>query len=217
MLTPLPPQKVALTVTQNKLQLIKLICAFLRGQRNLLPHNGRLLVVTGPEPTPKEICDGDMREQSDLRTTHEEAYMIIIQQVLHLANSGKLSICVVADDTDVFVMLLYYYKVRQVTCNLVMIGTSSGRKCVDIKGTVEKHGDIIDHILPAHVLSGCDSISSLWGIGKERVLKVLRWGKKTLNKLGSTPGNMYDAMSQSTAFIASCYGFPKEADVTSLH
>ena len=34
MLTPLPPQKVVLTVTQNKLQLIKLICAFLRERQD---------------------------------------------------------------------------------------------------------------------------------------------------------------------------------------
>ena len=30
MLTPLPPQKVCLTVTQNKVQLIKLICHYLK-------------------------------------------------------------------------------------------------------------------------------------------------------------------------------------------
>ena len=51
LLTPLPPQKVCLTVTRNKLQLIKFICEFLREQQDLVPRNRRL-VVTGAEPTP---------------------------------------------------------------------------------------------------------------------------------------------------------------------
>ncbi len=156
MVTPLPPKNVCLTVTQNKVQLINLICVYLREGQPLLPRN-RQLVVTGTEPTPVEICDGSIKERPDIRTTHEEADVIIIQQVVHLAKSGKNSIRVVADDTDVFVLLLYYYNMEQLTCDMVMIGTSSGRKCADIKATVDKHIDIIDNVLPAHVLSGCDT------------------------------------------------------------
>ena len=215
-LTPLPPQKFCLTVTQNKLQLINLICMFLRERHDLLPQNRNLLVVTGAEPTPMEICDGSIRERPDLRTTHEEADVIIIQQVVHLANSGKLSIRVIADDTDVYVLLLHYYKMKQLTCNLVMIGTSSARKCADIKATAEKHANIIGSLLPAHVLSGCDTVSSLWGIGKGTVLKVLKSGKKSLNKLGETQEHFDEIMFESTAFIASCYGFQYESDMTSL-
>ena len=55
---------------------------------------------------------------------------------------------------------------------MVMIGSSAGRACVDIKATVEKHMDIIDNVLPAHVLSGCDTVSRSYGIGKGTVLKV---------------------------------------------
>ena len=104
-----------------------------------------------------EICEGIMRDRPDLRTTHEEADVIIIQQVFHLVDVGKSNIHIIVDDTDVFILLLHYYKMKNLTCNMLMIGTSSGRTCIDIKATVEKHKDIIDNVLAAHVISGCDT------------------------------------------------------------
>ena len=68
--TPLPPQKVILTVTSNKIQLIKLIVTYLEDHANILPQNGNNLVITGPEPTPVQICDLQVTLRHDLRTTH---------------------------------------------------------------------------------------------------------------------------------------------------
>lgn len=216
LLTPLPSQKVCLTVKKNKVQLINLIWLYIREHQDLLPQNGNALVVTGSLPTPMQVSDGQVQERQDLRTTHEEADVIIAQQVVHLAETGHSNIRVLADDTDVFVLLLHFYKQRQLTCNLVMMGTSLGRKCADIKATVEKHEDIIEDILPAHVLSGCDSVSALWGIGKGTVFNVLKSGKKHLNTLGITTENDDSVILQSVAFIASCYGHQNESNMTAL-
>ena len=213
--TTLPMKKVCLTVTENKVQLISIICKYLSKNRHLLPHNGRSLVVTGGEPTPIELCNGIMTERPDLRTSHEEADVIIIQQVVHLAETGKKTINVIADDTDVFVLLAHFYRERQLTCNLVMTGTSATRSSVDIKATVETHADIIGDLLPAHVLSGCDTVSYLWGIGKGTVVKILK-SKKTLRKLGNLEEQMPNVMCEATKFIAACYGFPLEDNMTSL-
>ena len=38
--------------------------------------------------------------------------------------------------------------------------------------------DIVDNILPAHMLLGCDTLSFMWGIEKETVLKVLKSGEE---------------------------------------
>ena len=215
-LTPLPPRNVCLTVTHNKIQLINLICVYLRDKCDLLPQNGKRLIVTGADPIPMEICEGIMRDRPDLRTTHEEADVIIVQQVVQLANSGKNNIHVIVDDTDVFILLLHYYSMKKLTCDMLMIGTSAGRKCIDIKATVEKHNDIIDNVLAAHVLSGCDTVSTLYGIGKGTVLKVLKSGKHTLNKLGNTEKPFEEVLQQSTSFIASCYGYHNENNMSSL-
>lgn len=216
LVTPLPPQKVCLTVTKNKVQLINLIWAYLREHREQLPQNGNVLVVTASEPTPIQISNEYVEERQDLRTTHEEADVIIVQQVVHLAGIGRDSIRVIADDTDVFVLLLHFFREKELTCNIVMVGTSSGRRCADIKATVEKHGDTINDILPAHVLSGCDTVSSLWNIGKGTVLKVLKSEKKPLNKLGFTNESDDSVLLQCIAFMASCYGHPKETNMTYL-
>lgn len=93
----------------------------------MLPHNGSRLLVTGVEPTPIEICNGDMAERPDLHTTHEEADVIIIQKVVHMAETRNKAIRVIADDTDVFVLLTHIYKERQLTCNVVRTGTSTAR------------------------------------------------------------------------------------------
>ena len=163
-----------------------------------------------------QVSAGQVQERQDLRTTHEEADVIIAQQVVHLAETGHSNIRVLADDTDVFVLLLHFYKKRQFTCNLLMMGTSLGRKCADIKATVEKHEDIIEDILPAHVLSGCDSVPALWGIGKGTVFSVLKTGKKHLNTLSITTENDASVILQSVAFIASCYGHQNESNMTAL-
>ena len=60
-----------------------------------------------------QICDGQFADRYDLHTTYEEADVVIIQQAVHLAATGINSIRVVADDTDEFVLLLYYYTTQQ--------------------------------------------------------------------------------------------------------
>ena len=107
--TPLPPQLVALTVTDNKVQLIDIICQHLTAvtQETALDHK---LVITGKENTPVETYKGELHEHDDLRTTHEEADVIMVQQVAKVANEGTKSIRVICDDTDVFILLMYFFQ-----------------------------------------------------------------------------------------------------------
>ena len=108
-----------------------------------------------------------------MRTTHEEADVIIAQQALSLARMNKMVIKVVADDTDIFILLLYIYHTQQLTCDLLMSGTNAARSSSCIKSTALLNTDILTHLLPAHVLTGCDTVSYIWGIGKSTVVKAL--------------------------------------------
>jgi hypothetical protein len=97
------PLKVDLTVTENKTQLIDLICQTL--QEDALKWSGNTkLVLAGRDPMPVEIASGKAFVRDDLGTTHEEADVIMVYQVLHLVSSGKCNIRVLCDDTDVFVV-----------------------------------------------------------------------------------------------------------------
>ncbi len=88
---PLPQQQVDLSVTKNKVQLIDLICEELQ-QLDDVPLNTSL-VITGRSPVPMEVRSDALVQQFDLKTTHEEADVIIPQQVVALADMGCETIC----------------------------------------------------------------------------------------------------------------------------
>ena len=106
----LPPQKVLLAVTYNKVQLVDVIMETLLAQKQLSSTIHKL-VDTGRDPVPVELCHGLTIGREDLRNAHEEAVVIIIHQMLSIVESSTndISISVISDDTDVFVLLIHFY------------------------------------------------------------------------------------------------------------
>lgn len=207
--TPLPAQHTILTVTENKVQLIDIICEQLQEKARNIPatdasFNHRLM-ITGSSQAPSEIHMGVLIVRNDLRTSHEEADVIIPQQVVYAASQGATTITVVCDDTDVFVLLLHYYNLKKITCSLLMQGTSAGRTVIDIAATWKKHSVIVSQLLAAHALSGCDTVAQPYGVGKASVIKMLEKGS-TLEKIGETNVEIQDVIDEATSFVAACYG-----------
>ena len=66
-------------------------------------HGKHKLIVTGQGPVPLEIYNGYVSSRPDLKSTQEEADTILVHQVSLL---GPAKAIVIADDTDVFVLLL---------------------------------------------------------------------------------------------------------------
>lgn len=86
-----------------------------------------------------------------------------------------------------------------------MLLTSSKRNVINIGATVKKYEDIIQHILPLHVLTGCDTVSAIYGIGKLKAVKTLLKGHVP-PPLGSNELDMETLIRQGTDFITACYG-----------
>lgn len=168
--TPLPAQQVILTVTENKVQVRDLIFQqLLERVHNRQPTDiafGHRLVVTGPDPVPRDVHMGVLLERTDMRATHEGAYVIMPQQITCLATQGCRCIKVVCDDTDVFILLVYLYHIQNLTCSVIMETTSPQRSSVDVGATAKKHANIVPHLLAANALSGCDTVAYMFGIGK---------------------------------------------------
>jgi len=80
------------------------------------------------------------------------------------------------------------------------------RTAIDIGKTVEKHACIVSEILPAHALTGCDTVACYYGIGKGTALKVLRAGSHSLSRLGVMDTPIESVLVQATAFMSACYG-----------
>ena len=81
------------------------------------------------------------------------------------------------DDTDVFLLLVCYYKVKYLSNEVYLEETTKERKIVSIRDSVDKierEGIIITDILPVHALPGCGIVSKPCSIGKVNPLSVLK-------------------------------------------
>ena len=192
-------------MTENKVQLIDMVCRHLIQASQQEKLNRHRLIITGQASTPTEVYQGVSKQRDDLRSTHEEADVIMIHQVVSVANGGARDITVLSDDTDVFILLLYHFSQQNLQCSLTMEGTVSGRAVIDIAATVEKHANIILQLPAAHALTGCDTVAQLWGLGKATGRKIVESGRP-LDKLGDATVEIGDVISEATAFVAACYG-----------
>ena len=75
--------------------------AFLKD--NISKHK---LVLTGSDPVPVEINRGDIIKRQYMKTTQEEAYTMVVQQVEEVTAKKVL---VVADDTDIIIYLFFCF------------------------------------------------------------------------------------------------------------
>lgn len=139
----------------------------------------------------------------NMATIHEEADTMLIQQV---ASVGVANVLVVADDTDVFVLLCHFVFNRDITGFVMRTSPIRGPTVIDINASVDKDRTIMDDLLAVHGLTVCDTVAMYHGIGKGVTLKVLRTGKLSLSKVGDITVSVEEALVQATHFILSCYG-----------
>ncbi len=111
----LPQQTLMLSVTANKIQLINLLVHDLKLKATGLDNK---LVVTAPDPTPFECSDGLTVERPDIFNTQEEADTIIVCQVNSQQNGQ--TVVVVADDTDMFLLLVHFVHAKSINCKVMV-------------------------------------------------------------------------------------------------
>ena len=133
---------------------------------------------------------------------------MIVQQVADVKPQKALA---VADDTDVFVLLLHFCCKEDIPASMsvLMISPIHGRSVIDINATVNQHHYIIPNLLATHGLTGCDTVAPYFGIGKSVALNVLRSGVHSRSYIGDTNCTLSDIMSQATPYILACYGQTK--------
>jgi len=86
------------------------------------------------------------------------------QQAIMCAKQQPGAVSVIADDTDIFLLLLHHYQNEGLTSAMFMTSPVQQRSTIDIKATVEKHHATVP---------GCDTVQPYFGIGKGTVLKIL--------------------------------------------
>ena len=79
--------------------------------------------------------------------------------------------------------------------------------------TVEKQRKIIKELLPAHAVSGCDTVACYFGVGKGSVVKILRAGFD-LSAIGEINSPLEKVIEQATAFISACYAVKQRGSMS---
>ena len=73
--------------------------------------------------------------------------------------------------------------------------------------TADKHSNIAHQLLPAHVLSGCESVSQFYRPGKGTILKILP--KHSFAKLGQL-----GSFAEASMFMNARYGCQTSGDMS---
>lgn len=154
-------------MSQNKFALIDLCEDLIKHKKDF---QRRCLVITESHPVSVELCKGLTIQKRYLETNQEEADTIILYQ---LAVVIPLSAIVVADDTDIFVLLCHFRHLGMITSQVWMISPIKGGSVIDISASVANNNEIKED-LPMHSLSGCDTVTPCFRTGKGVALSVLR-------------------------------------------
>ena len=93
---------------------------------------------------------------------------------------NKVCINVICDGTDVFALLLHHYNVNSLKCEVYMERASLKTNIIDIEVTAAKHKEIVPATTSMHALTGYDTVSYLWVVGKTTALNVFTKGQGML-------------------------------------
>ena len=157
-------QKMA--CSSNKVQIIDIMFDFV-SMRVASKKFFNTLVITGSSDVPVQVTHGLTNPRHDLRTTHEEADLIIVQQCYGLLfDAGCDEVTIVSDDTDVFVLACHYFPLNRPGVTVIMESTKACRTVIDIGKSAQKHESLVQSLHAAHALTGCDSVCCFHGIGK---------------------------------------------------
>ena len=161
------------------------------------------LVITGSQSVPVELYKGLIIQRQDLKTTQEEGDTIILH---HLSVVEPRSAVIIADDTDIFVLLCHFLHLKNIKSQVYMVSLIRNRSVIDINKTVSQNYKVLDNLLAMHGLTGCDTVAPYFGIGKAVAIKVLQKETHSLDLLGDTSAVINDVIHQSKKFILACYG-----------
>ena len=171
--TLLPCREVILHNSKNKNLLNNILCSY------PLPHNIQFVNML------------------DCVVTHDEADVTLCSYMLKAVAEGAHTIRILSDDTDVFVLLVYWTLRMRVVAKIQMEKWNGD--VLDINETVQRLDPRkCSQLLGIHALSGCDTVSYPFGKGTKSALKLLEIDIPGIDHVLGQPGATH-AQLQETA------------------
>ena len=166
----------------NKSALAEFICVYLTDTAPQILKEHQWLMLAGGFTNGqlvKVVEHTGVRERPELFSTHEEADTRILLHAIDLATTHS-RVVVRCYDTDVLVLLIYYCaKGMFANCKVYMNAghcrkTTNRQRFIPVNEITSKIGQDVSICLPAaHAISGCDTTSSLFKIGKRTAYNTL--------------------------------------------
>ena len=220
----MPNYKDFMAVSKNKESLVKHITNYIiqHGPKRVVKHKEWSLFVAGGGDNEEETfcitCIG-VNKVEELFSTQEEADTRMLLHIVHADASFGLAktkgtVILKATDTDVLVLAVYYFPQLKNTTHL-WLETGTVTATTNQKRFVPVHEicSSISHLcalLPAlHALTGCDSTSAFFNIGKTTMMNVVSKSDiddlQNLVILGGTDTRVEAAVEVSRQFVAKLY------------
>lgn len=138
---------------------------------------------------------------------HSDADLTIVLTTADKAKNKDTML--IGDDTDLLVLLIHYLK--GVQCHDLLWYKPSSKTFIDINALKRQlPKQLEENILAVHAASGCDTVSSLYGVGKTKLCKQLQ---KTPASVGNLLEQFYspsiskdDVLNAGIKLILAVYG-----------
>ncbi len=134
---------------------------------------------------------------------HEEADCVIISYVASLIQQHYKHIHVVSDDTDVFALLVFFCWKWQTTAQIGM--KKFDARVIEHQRHDAKLGPKSSQLLAAHAISGCDTVSFMFGKGKASAVSTMISHDTGLEQLGETDVSLDDIIRVGHRFVGMLY------------
>ena len=160
-----------LSNTNNKVQLVKKLSQYFKDDGNEVIN-----------------CSGD-------------ADSTICHTALDLATTGEKEVVLIADDTDIFVMLIYHWKSEMKNIIFYQQKMLRGWNIAYLFPRLDK---VKDHILFVYVMTGCGTTSAPYGKGKKSFLnRILK--SKMLQSLSVTVQDIWAEQTEVGEAAVRCF------------
>ncbi len=159
-------------------------------------------------------CNVTMDLFNDSAFDHDEADVTMVSYVLDATRHGKSIVQIVSDDTDVFLLLVYWVYKASIQAKIRMERWDG--MILDINATCANLGPKCLQLLGMHALSGCDNTSYPYGKGKIRALNSLLSEEfPILADIGEVSMTKEDLLQAALPFFRTLYQQPPETSMES--
>ena len=120
----------------------------------------------------------------DISSCHEEADTWVLYHTAVAARRKSTLVIILANNTDIVLLAAYYFQYLA-SLGLKQLWVKFPSYCIPIHTAAQKLGVTFCNALPlVHSLSGCDTTSFLYGIGKVRFFRAAKSSETLLGSLG---------------------------------